>query len=119
VRPAFTCARLGRWMLSWVLSSIFASADNGRHARLPRRVTFQFRNGSVVTLSPVEGRNLREAAWSGHRPNAVTIIEGPSPIDLVTVPLATGQELRAAAGEVESTEAIVRLRRELEIEYSL
>lgn len=80
---------------------------------------FQFRSGAVVTLSPVEAKNLRGAAWAGSRPNAVTILDAGGNINAAEVPVATGDELVAAAYDVDPTDAILRLRRELKTEYSL
>jgi hypothetical protein len=82
-------------------------------------VRFLFSNGSVVTLSVVDAKNLRGAAWSGSRPNAVTILDAGGDIETHSIPVATGDELVAAAYDVDPTGAILRLRHELKTEYSL
>jgi hypothetical protein len=53
-----------------------------------RTVTFRFSNGTVVTLSPVDAKNLRGAAWAGSRLNAVTILDaGDTDVNLRRAPI--------------------------------
>lgn len=83
-------------------------------------MTFEFENGSTVEIPPVDGKNLKDAAWRGHRPNAVTVLGSPSPITLHKIPLATAQEILDAIDDVQpQTEPLRQLREQIEIEYLL
>jgi hypothetical protein len=82
-------------------------------------MSFRFRNGSIVSLSPADGARLRKAAWRRHCPNAVTLLDSGREIVLGQQPVATGDELlRAAYGVDDPSAKMQRLRRELKVEFS-
>ena len=82
---------------------------------------FRSRNGHVVTLSPADSRRLLEEARASGNPNAVSVIECPSPVKLADVPVTTGDEIVDSVLAVERPlgNQLRRLQPELKIEYSV
>ena len=83
---------------------------------------FLFRNGSNVTVSPIDGHRLREvAAGMEGMQNAALLLDRPDPIDFARTEEATAEELLdvIAAALSEQSVPIKRLVREVKFEYSI